>query len=134
MPHYVDSSALVKLVVSEGDSTALREWSVGRDLIASDLVRTETLRAARRHSPAALAQARLVCAAVPMIALTQQVCEVAAELDPLILRSLVALHLACALQLAHELDSVVTYDARMAEACRLLGIPVSAPTGEVVDG
>ena len=127
MAYYLDTSAIVKLVVAEEESPALRRWCADRALVASDLVRTETLRAARRHSSAALAQARQVLAATTTLALTADVCERAAELDPLILRSLDALHLACALQLADQLEAVVTYDARMAHACALLGVPVVAP-------
>lgn len=127
MAFYLDTSAVVKLVVLERESPALQTWCDDRALIASDLVRTETLRAARRHSPAALGQARLVLAAIPILALTAEVCERAAELDPAIMRSLDALHLACALQLADELDGVVTYDDRLAEGCIALGVPVVAP-------
>ena len=128
MAYYIDSSALVKLVVREPESASLRAWAEQHTLVGSDLVRAETLRAARRHSPAALAQARLVCAALPTIGLTPGVCERAVELDPLILRTLDALHLACALQLQDELDAVITYDTRLADACALLGVPVIAPT------
>jgi predicted nucleic acid-binding protein len=125
---YVDTSAVVKFVVHEPHADALRDWAVGRELVGSDLVRTETLRAARRHSPAALAQARLVLAALPTLTLTPSVCERAAELDPAVLRTLDALHLACALELGGELDGVVTYDDRMAAACSVLGVAVVAPS------
>lgn len=127
MAYYVDTSAVVKLVVAEEQSRALRTWCTDRVLVASDLVRTETLRAARRHSPEALGQARRALAALVTLGLTPEVCERAAELDPMILRSLDALHLACALQLSDELEGVVTYDDRLAEACVLLGVPVIAP-------
>jgi predicted nucleic acid-binding protein len=61
------------------------------------------------------------------LGLTPEVCERAAELEPMILRSLDALHLACALQLAEELEGVVTYDELLGQACALLGVPVVAP-------
>jgi predicted nucleic acid-binding protein len=125
--YYLDTSAVVKLVIAEPHSAALVDWCAGRSLIGSDLVRTETLRAARRHSPAALGQARLVLAALPTLALTPSVCDRAAELDPAVLRSLDALHLACALQLGDDLEGVVTYDDRMALACAALGIAVTSP-------
>ena len=127
MTFYLDTSAVVKLVVAEPHSAALTAWCAGRSLIGSDLVRTETLRAARRHSPAALGQARLVLAALPTLALTPSVCDRAAELDPTVLRSLDALHLACALQLGDDLEAVVTYDARMTLACTALGVAVASP-------
>ena len=133
MALYLDTSAVVKLIVAESHSSALRTWVTGRTLVGSDLVRTETLRAARRHSPAALAQARLVLAALPALSLTPTVCDRAAELDPAVLRTLDALHLACALQLGDELEGVVTYDDRMALACATLGITVARPGIDVLD-
>jgi len=44
-----------------------------------------------------------------------------------VLRSLDAIHLAAALMVAAQLEAVVTYDARMAAAARLLGLRVAAP-------
>ena len=128
MAYYIDSSAALKLVVSEPETQALASWIIDRTVLASDLVRTETLRAARRHSPAVLGQARVVLSAFMMMALTSDVCERAAELDPLILRSLDAIHLACALQLGHELDGIITYDQRMTEACERIGVTAIAPS------
>ncbi len=129
MPYYLDTSAFVKLVVAEEDSAALRAWALdpGVRLVASDLLRTEALRAARRHSPAALLQTRALLEAVTLMVVTADVCERAAELDPMILRSLDALHLASALALGDDLQAVVTYDDRLAQACAAHGVPVIAP-------
>lgn len=44
------------------------------------------------------------------------------------LRTLDAIHLATALRLGSDLDAVVTYDNRLAEAARTLGLPVAAPS------
>ena len=129
MAHYLDTSAFLKLVVAEEGSTAMRAWATGDSvqLVASDLLRTEALRASRRHSPAALLQARMLLDAVHLMALTADVCDRATELDPSILRSLDALHLASALMLGDDLEAVVTYDERLAAACAAHGIPVLAP-------
>lgn len=129
MAHYLDTSAFLKLVVTEDGSAAMRTWATGDavQLVASDLLRTEALRAARRHSSAALLQARLLLDAVHLLAITADICDRAAELDPSILRSLDALHLASALMLGDELESVVTYDERLAAACATHGIAVLAP-------
>jgi predicted nucleic acid-binding protein len=53
--------------------------------------------------------------------------ERAARLGPDGLRSLDALHLACALELGDELEGIVTYDDRLAEAAKSNGIEVIAP-------
>jgi predicted nucleic acid-binding protein len=50
-----------------------------------------------------------------------------ADLDPELLRSLDALHLAAALELGDELDGIVTYDDRLATAARHHGVAVLAP-------
>lgn len=129
MAHYLDTSAFLKLVVAETDSAAMRAWATRDDvqLVASDLLRTEALRAARRHSAAALLQTRTLLDAVHLLSITAEICERAAELDPSILRSLDALHLASALMLGDELEGVVTYDERLADACAVHGIAVLAP-------
>ena len=129
MAFYLDTSAFLKLVVAEDGSASMRAWATGDgvQMVASDLLRTEALRASRRHSPAALLQARLLLESVHLMALTADICDRAAELDPSILRSLDALHLAIALMLGDELEAVVTYDERLAAACSTHGIPVLAP-------
>ncbi|NCD20960.1 MAG: VapC toxin family PIN domain ribonuclease, partial [Actinobacteria bacterium] len=45
MAHYLDTSALVKLIVAETETDALRAWLVAaeRDPVSSDLARTELL-------------------------------------------------------------------------------------------
>lgn len=129
MALYVDTSAFLKLVVAEADSGALRTWveRINEDLVASDLLRAEALRAARRHSPAALAQARILLDGLTLVAVSTDICERAAELDPSILRTLDALHLATALTLGDQLRCVLTYEDRLTSACTAHGIPVIAP-------
>ena len=129
MAWYVDTSAFVKLVVREPESDAFRRWagSRGRELFSSDLLRTEVLRAARRLSNEALAEARTCLDALTIIRLDTLVFERAGELDPRILRSLDAIHLAAALSIDAELEGIATYDVRMAVAVGELGLAVVAP-------
>ena len=129
MAFYVDTSAFVKLVVVEEHTEAMHAWArhANVQLVASDLLRTEALRAARRHSPEALLQTRTLLDAVTLLTISSDVCERAAELDPSIMRSLDALHLASALMLGDDLEAVVTYDERMTAACTVVGVPVLAP-------
>jgi predicted nucleic acid-binding protein len=42
-------------------------------------------------------------------------------------RSLDALHLATALEVGEELDGLISYDARMSQAAKKLGLRVLAP-------
>lgn len=129
MAVYLDTSAFLKLVIAEQHSPALREWAGTYDseVFSSDLLRTEALRSARRHSPAALEEARRRLDAVTLITLPTGFFERACELDPAILRMLDALHLAAALTVGDDLEGVVTYDDRLAQAAALHGIPVIAP-------
>lgn len=51
----------------------------------------------------------------------------ALDIDGAVLRSLDAIHLAAALALGSDLGDLVTYDFRMSEAARSLGLAVVAP-------
>ena len=129
MAHYLDTSALVKLVVAEQESDALRSWlaEVSRQPVACDLVRTELLRAVRRADPALMVPARRVLDAVTLIEVSTAMFEAAGRLDPSVLRTLDALHVAAALDLGDDLEGLVTYDGRLADGAELNGIPVVAP-------
>jgi predicted nucleic acid-binding protein len=125
---YLDSSAAVKLVVEEAESPALRAWlGPDRTLSSSALVHTELLRAVRRENPAGIEQARIVLALFTLHAIDHEILEGAGALDPATLRSLDAIHLATALRLSTELEAIVTYDQRMIEGARALGLPVASP-------
>lgn len=129
MAWYLDTSAAVKLVVRERGSVALRRWMAGRDgqVVASDLVRTELLRATRRSAPDAMVQARAVLDALVLLTLPTEVFERAAMLEPELLRSLDALHLAAALELGDELEGIVTYDERLTAAAHGIGVRTVSP-------
>ena len=130
MAHYVDTSALVKLVVREEESPAFITWlsEADRAPVASDLIRTELARAVSRAAPSRLEQARRVIASVTLMSITPAILQEAGRLQPGTLRTLDAVHLASALALDDDLESFVTYDERLAEAARFYGIPVSAPS------
>jgi uncharacterized protein len=129
MAYYVDTSAAVKLVVAERDTPALTTWLSDHDgeIVSSDLLRTELLRATRRGAPHAMPRARAVLDSLIVMTVPTATFERAADLDPELLCSLDAIHLAAALELGDELDGLVTYDARLADAARLHGITVIAP-------
>jgi len=125
---YLDTSAVVKLVVREAQSEALEAWLRGRVRLASSaLLRTELLRAVRREEPRQLDRARATFAAFSLHAIETDILEVASGLDPIALRALDAIHLATALRLGDELEALVTYDQRMIDGARLLGLPVASP-------
>ena len=129
MAFYIDTSALVKLVVAEAETAALRAWleAPGRELVVCDLARTELMRAVRRAVPGRALQAREVLDAVVLLHVTPAVFEHAGRLAPSGLRSLDAIHLAAALDLGDDLDGLVTYDDRLADAAVSNGVAVVAP-------
>ncbi len=129
MAYYFDTSALVKLVVAEPETAALRAWltEADRGPVACDLVRTELMRAVRRSAPDRVGRARQVLDGVTLCEVTSAVFEAAGRLDPVTLRSLDAIHLASALDLGDDIEGFVTYDARLAESATAFGLSVVAP-------
>lgn len=126
MTYYLDTSALVKLVVAEAETEGLRAWlsAEDRSAVSSDLARTELLKAVRRAAPDRVTQARTVLDSITLIKVTTSAFEEAGRLDPVILRTLDAVHLAVAVDLGDDLDGIVTYDDRLADAARYNGVPV----------
>ena len=125
---YLDSSGLVKLVIPERESADLERYLRGWPHQASSaLARTEVVRAVRGQGPEVVAQAREVLGRLYLARIDNALLDAAAELDPLGLRSLDAIHLATALSLGDDLARLVTYDDRMASAARALGLSVDAP-------
>ncbi len=124
---YLDASALVKLVVEEAESVALNRWYIeAQRLVTSRIGVVETMRAASRRPCDSLHRDRIM-SDVEVLELDPPVAGVAARLEPPCLRTLDAIHLATALALVPELDAFVTYDDRLAEAARGLGLPVVRP-------
>lgn len=85
------------------------------------------MRAVRRAAPDRFVQVRGVLDSVTLLEVTSHIFEEAGRLDPSILRTLDAVHLAAALDLGDDLEALVTYDDRLAEAAVASGIEVIAP-------
>jgi predicted nucleic acid-binding protein len=125
---YVDSSAIVKLAVAEPESAALRRYLARRrPLVSSALARTEVARALIPSGPEAVARGEQVLRRIELVRLNDRVLAEAGRMEPAELRSLDAIHLACALRLGSGVRQIVTYDERMAVAAQAHGWAVSAP-------
>jgi predicted nucleic acid-binding protein len=125
---YVDSSALVKLVVREAESAALRRYLGGRrPLVTSALARTEVVRALLPLGPDAVRHGKEVLARVDLLRINDRVLDAAGLLAPSDLRSLDAIHIASAEQLGSDLRGFVTYDERLAIAATGRGLRVIRP-------
>ncbi len=126
---YLDSSAFVKVVVEEAESAAVRALLADRGVrrVSSALLRTEALRAVRHLGPDALATVREGLRRVDLIGIDDRILDAAGTLEPQVLRTLDAIHLATALAVGDDLEAIVTYDERMVAAARLLGLPAATP-------
>jgi predicted nucleic acid-binding protein len=126
-PAFVDSSAVVKLLLPEEESPALRRRLRGERLLASELARTEVARAIRRTGGSSPSHVARALESLDMIAIDATVLDEAARLDPASLGSLDAIQLATALSIASELDAFITYDRQLGKAAAAAGLPVEAP-------
>jgi predicted nucleic acid-binding protein len=126
---YLDSSAIVKLIVQEPESTALRtHLRRRRPLVSSALARTEVIRSLLPFGDEAVARGHEVLATLDFVRINDRILRVAGELSPTELRSLDAIHLASAQQFEAELRHVVTYDTRMIDSAHLLHLKTASPT------
>jgi uncharacterized protein len=130
-PVYLDTSALAKLIIPESESRALFDWL--RDWpepFTCTLARVELLRLLKRgRAPAnVLSRAEALLGRVDAVHLDPPVLAIAAQLKDPLLRTLDAIHLACALSIGDVPEAFVTYDARLARAAERLKLVVVSPT------
>ena len=123
---YVDTSALGVLLIEQPESNALVEWLDRTTdlLVSSDLLETELRRIAVREGIDQGAVTRILDG-VGLAALDRAVYRGAALLPMPYLRTLDALHLEAAMRL--DVAAVLTYDHRLGEAARVVGLQVIAP-------
>ena len=123
---YVDTSALGVLLIEQPESNALVEWldQTTDLLVSSDLLETELRRIAVREGIDQGAVTRILDG-VGLAALDRAVYRGAGLLPMPYLRTLDALHLEAAMRL--DVAAVLTYDHRLGEAARAVGLQVIAP-------
>jgi predicted nucleic acid-binding protein len=125
---YLDSSALVKLVVREPETAALRGFLQEHPFrVSSRIAEVEVVRAVNRVRSSSANAALSVMRRIGLIEPDPDILRVAARLEPKDLRTLDAIHLASALSLGPDLDILVAYDVRLADAARAAGIAVASP-------
>lgn len=124
---YLDASAIVKLVLTEPESDEMARWYVESDRVSTSLVGiVETRRAVARRPHDSVHLERVV-SGIEVIGVTVRIGERAAAIAPPMVRTLDAIHLATAISIGTSLTSFVTYDDRLADAARALGLPVVSP-------
>jgi uncharacterized protein len=129
---YLDTSALLKRAVQEDESEVLEqalEEHIDNDdaLVTSTLAGLEIGRALLRIAEGYPVQDGVddALAGIAERHITEDIVGLARRIRPPMLRSLDAIHLATAFLL--NADLMITYDHRLAEACRYNTLRVSAP-------
>jgi len=132
---YVDSSALIKRVVADPESEALDLALAGHVadqdvLVSSSLAWVEVERALRSIVSADLRfdvgeSARVAMSGVAERVIGADVVSLARRIEPPVLRTLDAIHLATAVLL--DADLVMTYDDHLVAAARRNSLDVVAP-------
>jgi predicted nucleic acid-binding protein len=131
---YADSSALVKLVRDEPESSALRAFLSDADIVSCELVLAELPRAIRRAAAIdpslplerVIARAGELVDAMAMVPLHRALLAAAGAFSEPALRALDAIHVAAAVELS-PLDAFLTYDERQGAVARLAGLRTVRP-------
>ena len=127
---YLDSSALVKLAITEPESAGLLRWLGERPnlvRVSSELTRVEVVRLIWHIQPTALPEGYLVTRRVAEIEVNDEVIRRAAAVRPPRLRSSHAIQIASALTIRQELTAFVAYDKRLLAAAKEAGLPTASP-------
>ena len=125
---YLDSSAVVKLVIPEVESKELLDFVRQLDrAISSELTVIEVGRAASRaNGEAGLNRAVETCRRIDLQPIDSHIIDRARRLQPTGLRSLDAIHLASALE-PRVAPILVAYDNRLLEAAQDHSLTVASP-------
>lgn len=125
---YLDASAYLKLPLGEAEMPALsRELDHYDSAASSVILAVEAVRACARAGQDYAAQAEQGLSLVSLIPLNHAVIARAQQVGSPMLRSRDAIHLASAASLGDDLGVILTYDQRLADAARALGLPVASP-------
>jgi predicted nucleic acid-binding protein len=127
---YLDTSAIVKVVVTESESAALVDWLNDKNdsaWVTSVIGRIEVMRAANRVGHATAAAARRLLESIDTLVLTDAIVTLAESIGPPELRTLDAVHLATAQIYRPNLDAFCVFDRRLFAAAEAQQLPVVAP-------
>ncbi len=125
---YLDASALITLVTGRPYATQLRDFLAGRPAMpmgTSTIGFVETVRTLDRVGDYPDAMSDLVRTFTEIL-VTEEVRDAAAAL-PGGVRTLDAIHLASAQIIGPALNVLITYDKRMLDVARSIGLPTAAP-------
>jgi predicted nucleic acid-binding protein len=142
---YLDSCALVKLVMTEPETPALQRYLDGRrpEMVSCELALTEVIRSARRsrydrHHGRPADDSVLAARVQAAVALLDEIDLIVVNTSTFIqaaaiatdpdVGSLDAIHLVSAQRIGAALDAFITYDKALARAASDCGLPVAQPS------
>ena len=124
---FLDSSAILKLIVEEPESKTLRRF-IPEYKMASRLSRLEVLRNVHRIDPKKVSTARDKLDGIFYVEINTPVLKNAEEIAlAMEIKSLDAIQAGSALFLKDSIAGVISYDKNLNRALKLLGIKVYAP-------
>lgn len=124
---FLDSSAILKLIVEEPESKTLRRF-IPEYKMASRLSRLEVLRNVYRIDPKKVSTAREKLDGIFYVEINTPVLKNAEEIAlAMEIKSLDAIQAGSALFLKDSIAGVISYDKNLNRALKLLGIKVYAP-------
>jgi uncharacterized protein len=126
---YLDTSAALKLVLPEAETAALELWiaqRAGMPRVSSRLLRIEMLRTVSRAAPHRAERAHVILSGITLLSM-DDAAPTAEVIGNATLRSLHAIHLATAYGLRTDMTAFVSYDQRLRESARTIGLPAESP-------
>lgn len=126
---YLDSSAIMKLIVDEEHSQELISSLSRYDCVTNEISLVEVHRALKRIGVTDNCQTKLEeeFEQIFLVGVDRLLLEDASSIPPTIMRSLDAIHLASARRIHSDLVAVVSYDKRLLFACQQHGLPFRSP-------
>jgi predicted nucleic acid-binding protein len=124
----LDSSAILKLIIDEPESAAMRNIFNERSM-TSVISRLEVVRNIRRLDPLALGAAQNILSRISMLPISEVVLKTAETITATTsLKSLDCIHIASMITSPIPLQGIITYDKAMATNAEILGIKVLSPS------
>lgn len=127
MSWYIDSSAILKLLISEKESIALVAF-LDAPVKTSIISRVEVIRSLNRISPEKIAEGQVALSRFEMTPVSSPILMLAENFPVSItLKSLDAIHVATVIFLDKLVEGIITYDKAMIKNAKELGIKVVSP-------
>ena len=127
MSWYIDSSAILKLLISENESIALAQF-LDAPTKTSAISRVEVIRSLNRIAPEKIIEGQVLLSKFEMTPASAPILILAENFPMAItLKSLDAIHVATVVFLNKTVKGLVTYDKQMIENAKKLGLTVVSP-------